>query len=79
VSNSEGKVSVANGWPSNRLPSREHDSDSANDRATLVGFQARVGKEELRMDLENNRRYVQDIEMQRPAAGGPIANNVNRN
>jgi len=78
INSNEDKVSGANRWPSNQLPSREHDSYVANDIGPIVGYQASVGKEELGTNLENNKRYMQDIEMQKPAEDDRKAVNVEK-
>ena len=43
-----------------------------------MGYQASVGKEELGTNLENNKRYMQDIEMQKPAEDDRKAVNVEK-
>lgn len=68
-SSSGDKPSTGNSWPSKRLPSQENDSSYEEDQGPLVGYQAAVvrNQEVANTGKAGDRRFVQDIEMQRPA------------
>ena len=67
-SNSGDKPSAGNSWPSRRLPSQENDTYE-EDQGPMVGYQAAVerNQEVANTGKAEDRRFVQDIEMQRPA------------
>ena len=43
-----------------------------------MGYQALVAEEKLETNLENNKRYIQDVEIQRPAEDDRKATNVEK-